>query len=73
VSERDVLEVRARIDAERTRLDEDLKALQGEFRSAAPFVVVGIVAAAALGVALVLVLRRGKPKPRSVTITWKFT
>jgi hypothetical protein len=33
----------------------------------------GLVTGAAVGVAVVLLLRRGKAKPRSFTITWKLT
>ena len=66
MSRRDVLELRKRIDAERTRLDEHLTVLEGELLSGIPLLVLGIVAAAAL-----VIRRRGKKKPRSVTITWK--
>ena len=68
----EVVEVRKRIDAERTRLDEHLTSLKGELRSAVPFVAAGVVTVAALAVALVIA-RRGKRKARSFTITWKFT
>jgi hypothetical protein len=73
MSTRDVAEVRKRIDAERARLDEHLAALNREVRSAVPYVVAGLVTGAAVGVAVVLLLRRGKAKPRSFTITWKLT
>jgi hypothetical protein len=73
VASRDVAEVRKRIDAERARLDEHLAAFKREVRSAVPYVVAGIVTGAALGAAVVLLLRRGKAKPRSFTITWKLT
>ena len=66
MSRRDVVELRKRIDAERTRLDEHLTTLEGELLSGAPLVVAGIAAAAAL-----ILRRKGKRKPRSVTITWK--
>jgi hypothetical protein len=66
MSKRDVVELRRRIDAERTRLDEHLTTLEGELLSGAPLLVAGIVAAAAL-----LIRRGGKKKPRALTITWK--
>jgi len=66
MSKRDVAELRKRIDTERTRLDEHLTTLEGELLSGAPLVVAGIAAAAAL-----ILRRKGKRKPRSVTITWK--
>jgi hypothetical protein len=72
MSNRDVAEVRKRIDGERARLDEHLAALNRELRSAVPYVVAGLVAVAAVGLAVVL-LGRGKAKPRSVTLTWKLT
>jgi hypothetical protein len=66
MSRRDVVELRKRIDAERTRLDEHLTTLEGELLSGAPLLAAGIAAAA------VLLLRRGgKRKPRALTITWK--
>jgi hypothetical protein len=66
MSERDVAELRKRIDAERTRLDEHLTVLEGELLSGKPLLAAGIAAAAAL-----LLRRRGKKKPRALTITWK--
>jgi hypothetical protein len=66
MSKRDVVELRKRIDAERTRLDEHLTTLEGELLSGVPLVIAGIAAAAAL-----ILKRKGKRKPRSVTITWK--
>ena len=39
---RGTTEIRAEIAAERQRLDDDLKALQGEVRSLVPLVAVGI-------------------------------
>jgi hypothetical protein len=65
MSKRDVAELRKRIDAERTRLDEHLTTLEGELLSGAPLLVAGIVAAA------LLIRRGGKKKPRALTITWK--
>jgi hypothetical protein len=73
MSNRDVVEVRRRIKAERARLDEHLAALNREVRSAVPYVVAGLVTGAAVGVAVVLLLRGGKRKPRSFTITWTLT
>jgi hypothetical protein len=73
VSSRDVVEVRRRIEAERTRLDEHVGALNRELRSAIPYVLAGLVTGAAVGVAFLLLLSRRKAKPRSFTITWKIT
>jgi hypothetical protein len=70
MTSRDVYEVRKRIEAERTRLGEHLTALEGELRSAVPFLVAGLVTAAALTAAFFMA-RRGRRKPRSVTITWR--
>ena len=66
MSRRDVAELRKRIDAERTRLDEHLTTLEGELLSGVPLVVAGIAAAAVL-----IRKRKRKRKQRSVTITWK--
>jgi hypothetical protein len=66
MSERDVAELRKRIDVERTRLDEHLTVLEGELLSGKPLLAAGVVAGAAL-----LLRRRGKKKPRALTITWK--
>jgi hypothetical protein len=65
MSKRDVAELRKRIDAERTRLDEHLTVLEGELLSGKPLLAAGILAAAVL-----LIRRGGKKKPRALTITW---
>jgi hypothetical protein len=66
MSKGDVAELRKRIDAERTRLDEHLTVLEGELLSGKPLLAAGILATAAL-----LIRRGGKKKPRALTITWK--
>ena len=69
MSRRDVVELRKRIDAERTRLDEHLTTLEGELLSGVPLLVAGIAFAAALFLSHKQAGR--KRKPRSFTITWK--
>jgi hypothetical protein len=65
MSKRDVVELRKRIDAEQTRLDEHLTT-EGELLSGAPLWLPGSSPLRSL-----LICRGGKKKPRALTITWK--
>ena len=56
MSERTVEEIRAEIDAERQRLDDDLTALQSEIRS------LGVLVAAGLVVVALVAWRKGSRK-----------
>ena len=70
MSERTVADIREEIASERQRLDDNLTALEGELLSGAPFIAVGLVAAAAL--TLATTRRRKRKKKRSaITLTWK--
>jgi len=63
MSERTVEEIRTEIDAERQRLNDDLRALQSEIRS------LGVLVAAGLVVVALVAWRKGSRK--GVSTVWK--
>jgi hypothetical protein len=63
MSERTVEEIRAEIDAERQRLNDDLTALQSEIRS------LGVLVAAGLVVVALVTWRKGSRK--GLTAVWR--
>ena len=63
MSERTVQEIRAEIDAERQRLNEDLTALRTEVRS--------LAAVAAAGLVVVALVKWRKESREGVTAIWR--
>jgi hypothetical protein len=72
MSERDAVAIREEIAAERQRLDDDLTSLERQLLSGAPMVAGVLVVVAAVVVLLLTRRKRGRGRPTSVTLTWKF-